>query len=126
MLRLRACVAWHVLAMLARPAMLAQGGNEPVAARAGIGTEEVTGVRETQQEYVHWEKRYRGLCRHEYYVGKPAQRTVAEPFRETTYKLDPDRIKARQPLMAAPRLLSARVHVLTTMCATFIGYTWVV
>lgn len=42
---------------------------------------------------MQWEKRYRGLCRHEYFVGVPAERIVSETYSETTFKLEPAKIK---------------------------------
>ena len=55
-------------------------------------TESQTRVRE--ENYYIWERRFRGLCRlSEYYVARPAKRTVQESYVETTYQLQPDRIK---------------------------------
>ena len=50
-------------------------------------------VRERVEDYVQWEKRHRGLCRNEYFVGVPAQRTVSEVYNETTLRLEPEKIK---------------------------------
>ena len=50
-------------------------------------------MRERQEDYVRWEKKYRGLCRNEYYVGTPATRTVSEVYSETTFRLEPAKIK---------------------------------
>lgn len=50
-------------------------------------------VRERTEDYVQWEKRHRGLCRNEYFVGVPAQRTISEVYNETTLRLEPEKIK---------------------------------
>ena len=48
---------------------------------------------ERDEAYVKWEKRHKGLCRNEYYVGTPATRKVVEIYSEVTYKLEPAKIK---------------------------------
>ena len=60
---------------------------------SGIDRVEEERVRERQEDFVRWEKRYKGLCRNEYYVGTPATRTITEKYSETTYRLEPAKIK---------------------------------
>lgn len=64
---------------------------------AGIDKVEEHRVVERTEDYVRWEKKYKGLCRNEYYVGTPATRTITEEFNETTYRLEPAKIKVLHP-----------------------------
>lgn len=51
-------------------------------------------MRSEEEEYTVWERRYRGICRTgEYFVGRPATRTVQKEYRETVYELEPQHIK---------------------------------
>ena len=74
------------------------GASTLVVLLAGIDRVEEQKVRERTEDYVRWEKRYRGLCRNEYYVGTPATRTVSEVYNETTFRLEPAKIKVRAGL----------------------------
>ena len=50
------------------------------------------------EEYVVWERRFRGLCRTtEYYVGRPATRSVPHVHNQVTYSLQPEAIKVTRP-----------------------------
>ena len=69
----------------------------PPCASAGIGRQSSEVKRERTEDYVKWEKQHRGLCRHEYWVGVPSQRTVAEVYNETTFRLEPAKIKVDPP-----------------------------
>lgn len=71
---------------------------------AGIGRQQSEVVRERTEDYVRWEKQHRGLCRHEYWVGVPSQRTVAEVYNETTFRLEPAKIKVPGPSRQRIRL----------------------
>lgn len=52
-------------------------------------------VEQSEEEYVVWEKRYRGLCNSsEYYVGSPATRTVEVEKEVVTFELEPEKVKA--------------------------------
>lgn len=54
------------------------------------------------EEYVVWERRFRGLCRTtEYYVGRPARRSVPHVHNQVTYSLQPEAIKVT-PLPCTP------------------------
>ena len=64
-------------------------------------------MRERQEDYVQWEKRYKGLCRNEYYVGTPATRTITESYREITYKLEPEKIKVGAIITYAYEIFAA-------------------
>ena len=47
-----------------------------------------------KEDYVLWEKRYRGLCNSsEYYVGTPAQRDVEIKKEVVTYQIEPEKVK---------------------------------
>ena len=71
-------------------------------------------VRERVEDYVQWEKRHRGLCRNEYFVGVPAQRTVSEVYNETTFRLEPERIKV---CIVSDVRSAVRTFVLIACCA---------
>ncbi|KAK9809277.1 hypothetical protein WJX73_000125 [Symbiochloris irregularis] len=82
---------------------------------AGIGRQQSEVVRERTEDFVKWEKQHRGLCRHEYWVGVPSQRTVAEVYNETTFRLEPAKIK--EHFMAQ---VEGRVAASTTYARAFV------
>ncbi len=52
-----------------------------------------------EEEYVVWERKFRGLCKQsEYYVGRPAKKQVEIEKQVTTYQFQPEKIKVSPPV----------------------------
>lgn len=64
---------------------------------AGIGKSTQIQKEMNEEEYVVWERKFRGLCKQsEYYVGRPAKKQVEIEKRVTTYQFQPEKIKVRR------------------------------
>jgi len=66
-----------------------------MSACAAISPREVERTREGTEDYVVWEKQRRrtGLCHYsDHYVGRPAQRSITQSYKETVFELRPEQI----------------------------------
>ena len=65
---------------------------------AGIGKSTQTRREMNEEDYVVWERKFRGLCKQsEYYVGRPARKQVEIEKQVTTYQFQPEKIKVKAP-----------------------------
>ena len=91
--------AWTTTWPIESPQGLRCGTREEISRLAGIGKSTRIHKEMNEEEYVVWERKFRGLCKQsEYYVGRPAKKQVEIEKQVTTYQFQPEKIKVRRPI----------------------------